>query len=257
MHSGKMNYWKFLTIILGFLLLLSLSGYLLILQNVNSPARQDVQAPTSPPDTIASPPNETVQRTFVGTIKQGSQFEAGKNLCAQGMFLVTGEGTDQMNFFLLKSPNITMVADAVPLLFNDKEYINKKVQITTKTYSISGNVCQAMTCECAYYLLINSPEDIIILDTTENIKNYPTFEGTLDCLPYRDTSQGQTLECTIGLKDQNGLYYGLLLNDIDIEFEPAVGDNVLITGTKLIYKMPDPIYKTVGTIEVVSITKTK
>lgn len=258
-HSGKTNYWKLSTIVLGFLLLLSLSGYLLTLQNANSPAPKARQIPSPTPDTISSPPVNTNQRTFVGTIKLGSQFEAGRNLCPTGLFLVADEGSylhNQTQFLLLKLPNITDVVNAQPTMLNDEKYINQRVQITG-IYPTSENRCEAMTCQCADYILLNAFEkSIVVLDAVDSTQSSSLFEGTLDCLSHRNTSQGQTLECAIGLKDQSGVYYGLLINDSEFG-QLAPGDKVRISGTKVINKMPDPVYKTAGTIEVASITKVK
>ncbi|MBX4189423.1 hypothetical protein KW785_02405 [Candidatus Parcubacteria bacterium] len=43
-----------------------------------------------------------------------------------------------------------------------------------------------------------------------------TVEGTWECLPHKDTSGPQTLECAFGLKTDKGLHYALDLNLLEV-----------------------------------------
>jgi hypothetical protein len=59
-----------------------------------------------------------------------------------------------------------------------------------------------------------------------------TLSGEYVCLPHRDQSGPQTLECALGIKTSTGEYYALDLNKISpstLDF--ATGDNLKVTGT--------------------------
>lgn len=82
-----------------------------------------------------------------------------------------------------------------------------------------------------------------------------TLSGTIVCLPHKDTSGPQTLECAFGLKDENEQYYALTTED---DTEPPIitsfptGTMVTVAGD--FTKTEDPVYDVVGLIEVDSIT---
>lgn len=77
--------------------------------------------------------------------------------------------------------------------------------------------------------------------------------GTLVCLPHRDTSGPQTLECAYGLKDSTtGYYYGLTDNDTQRLFNIPMNTEVNVVGKFV--SAPESKYATIGTISVTSIT---
>lgn len=75
--------------------------------------------------------------------------------------------------------------------------------------------------------------------------------GEFTCLPHRDTSGPQTMECAFGLRDDNGLFYGL--RDSDPTYQnmmQGTGTKVGVVGT--FEPSQDEKYATVGTITVTS-----
>ena len=56
-----------------------------------------------------------------------------------------------------------------------------------------------------------------------------TLRGEYVCLPHRDTSGPQTLECALGLKADNGLYYAL--DTSRVASSSVIATN---TGTRLV-----------------------
>lgn len=61
-----------------------------------------------------------------------------------------------------------------------------------------------------------------------------TFTGTSTCLPHKDTTGPQTLECAFGLKGDDGLYYALDTNALAPEsVAPAqsTDNTIVVTGT--------------------------
>lgn len=84
-----------------------------------------------------------------------------------------------------------------------------------------------------------------------------TITGTIDCLPKRGSGP-QTLECAIGLRAENGLYYGLKnLATLDPENRFSAGGlPVIVTGmvTQEDFRGPDGNrYDIVGVVELSSI----
>lgn len=85
--------------------------------------------------------------------------------------------------------------------------------------------------------------------------NTATFRGEIVCLPHKNTSGPQTLECAFGLENSSGTFYGLKNLGLGSGI-PTVntGDTVSITGT---LEQPDPNtkYNIQGTINVQSVTR--
>mgnify|MGYP003393131428 CR=1 FL=1 len=83
-----------------------------------------------------------------------------------------------------------------------------------------------------------------------------TMQGIIVCLPHTDTSGPQTMECAYGLKDENGVYYGII--DADPSYanvtSAPMNVRVLVEGT-LIPISGDNYYQSVANIRVTKITK--
>ncbi len=60
-----------------------------------------------------------------------------------------------------------------------------------------------------------------------------TIRGVIDCLPHKETSGGQTMECAFGLQGEDGKYYGLkdLSEERLISGDINAGKKVMIVGT--------------------------
>lgn len=78
-----------------------------------------------------------------------------------------------------------------------------------------------------------------------------TTQGILTCLPHKDTSGPQTLECGTALKDDEGRYYGLSAADYTIAQIPS-GTRVEVEGT--FTPQADEKYQSVGVIAVTKVT---
>jgi hypothetical protein len=81
-----------------------------------------------------------------------------------------------------------------------------------------------------------------------------TISGEFTCLPHKDTSGPQTLECAFGLKSGD-IYYALGEEgpDYNLLSEVNTGQNITVTGT--FQSHPDTKYQDIGTITVSEITK--
>jgi hypothetical protein len=83
-----------------------------------------------------------------------------------------------------------------------------------------------------------------------------TLKGKVVCLPHKDTSGPQTLECAIGLQLEDGSYYGLqdLSQQSVMSTDMAGGKTVTIKGVVV---TPDPKqnYAIVGTLTKAELVK--
>ena len=71
-----------------------------------------------------------------------------------------------------------------------------------------------------------------IPDTTpaSTVPRQITLEGEVVCLPHKDTTGPQTLECSIGIKDAGGDYYSLDTDSLSSLPEYKNGDKIRGTG---------------------------
>lgn len=80
-----------------------------------------------------------------------------------------------------------------------------------------------------------------------------TLEGRLVCLPHKNTSGPQTLECAYGLQTDDGTYYAL--RDTSGNFRSLagqpMGEPIRLSGT--FEQSTSPIYQVVGTVTITSI----
>ena len=92
------------------------------------------------------------QKTFTGTVMTGAQLGEVKNFCAEGLYLVADDGylIDQTQMLLLK---VIGGADE-PSMLSDQQYVGKKVEVTGK-YPAQEAFCEALTCACDDYILVD------------------------------------------------------------------------------------------------------
>lgn len=83
--------------------------------------------------------------------------------------------------------------------------------------------------------------------------NQFTISGIMICLPHKNTSGPQTLECAFGLKGDDGNNYGL--TDPGWKYLIGVGNGTKVEITGKLTKKNDSKYDSVGTIEIESLTK--
>jgi hypothetical protein len=83
-----------------------------------------------------------------------------------------------------------------------------------------------------------------------------TLDGTILCLPHKNTSGPQTEECAYGFKDDNGIYYSLRddANNYSNFMGQPMNSRVRIIGT-FHTQTAATIYQDVGTITITSIIK--
>lgn len=83
-----------------------------------------------------------------------------------------------------------------------------------------------------------------------------TLNGTILCLPHKDTSGPQTEECAYGFKDDNNIYYSLRddANNYSNFMGQPMNSHVRVVGT-FHTQTATTIYQDVGTITITSITK--
>jgi hypothetical protein len=102
---------------------------------------------------------------------------------------------------------------------------------------------------------------VVVIITTNILHKYPistppyqsttsesiTLKGTLTCLPHRNASGPQTLECAIGFKSDQGVYYSLAGQNRPITATPF-GKTVEVTGR--LKHQESKLYQSSGVITV-------
>ena len=78
-----------------------------------------------------------------------------------------------------------------------------------------------------------------------------SFEGTAVCLPHRDTSGPQTLECAVGLLADDGTHYQLRIDQPVGELAMSAGSKKQFRITGTLEKIPSEQYQSEGIITVV------
>jgi len=78
-----------------------------------------------------------------------------------------------------------------------------------------------------------------------------TISGTLICLPHKNSSGPQTMECALGLKGDDGNNYGL--NDPGWKYLMGVGNGTRIQISGKLTKKADLKYDSAGVIEIGSL----
>lgn len=84
-----------------------------------------------------------------------------------------------------------------------------------------------------------------------------TVEGEFTCLPHKDTSGPQTLECAYGLKSTDGKFYGLFDPDTDYANIQSVpmGEKIILKG--FFTPTESELYLIEGSIEIHSVERVK
>lgn len=80
-----------------------------------------------------------------------------------------------------------------------------------------------------------------------------TIEGTIVCLPHKDTSGPQTLECAFGLKDTKGQYFALKDSDPSYKNISSVPMNTDVSVEGTFTPEENKTYNSIGVITVTRI----
>ncbi len=101
-------------------------------------------------------------------------------------------------------------------------------------------------------LQLNKSKQIVpVLPTPTQIPGaHITVSGTFMCLPHKDQTGIQTMECAFGLMDDNKTYYGLRDSDPGYKNISSVPGNSRVTIDGMFYPQDNEKYPTVGTIEI-------
>lgn len=102
-------------------------------------------------------------------------------------------------------------------------------------------------------LLIVMMLQFVKKDSVADQENTVKIEGTVVCLPHKNTNGPQTMECALGIKDTKGKYYGLKDTNSSYKTIQTVptGERVRVYG--VLGASLDTRYDTIGTVKVSSI----
>jgi hypothetical protein len=87
---------------------------------------------------------------------------------------------------------------------------------------------------------------------SQTVEKIITVEGTAACLPHKDTTRPQTMECALGFKADDGTYYALRDNSSDYSGINSAGTNKRLRVTGVFKETPSAIYQDKGVITVQS-----
>ena len=82
-----------------------------------------------------------------------------------------------------------------------------------------------------------------------------TVSGVFLCLPHKNQTGPQTLECAFGLRDDNKTYYGLRDSDPEYKNIGGVPGESRVTIEGMFYPQDSEMYPTVGTIEIFTLKR--
>ncbi len=82
-----------------------------------------------------------------------------------------------------------------------------------------------------------------------------SVRGTMVCLPHKDTSGPQTMECAFGIKADDGRYYGLSDTDPNYGNVAGVPMDVRVKVDGAFVARADSNYQDIGVIYVTAITR--
>jgi hypothetical protein len=109
-------------------------------------------------------------------------------------------------------------------------------------------------CEFAACPTVSSPHPNVTSSTNPSTTGEEiTVSGKMICLPHKNTSGPQTLECAMGMKAEDGKNYAL--SDPNWKFLIGIGTEQKITVTGILKPPANDKYDTVGTIEVSNLSK--
>ncbi len=95
------------------------------------------------------------------------------------------------------------------------------------------------------------------VSSTPNTTTQPTpitATGTIICLPHKDATGPQTMECALGLKGDDGKNYGL--SDSNVTEVGSIGTDTQVTVIGTLMPPTSSVYDIAGTITVQSIKTT-
>ena len=93
---------------------------------------------------------------FTGTIKTGEQLGEIKSYCPDGLYLVADEGSYLVNQTRMLLLQARVNSDDIKML-SDQKYVGKRVNVTGK-YPAQEVFCEALTCACEDYILVERIE---------------------------------------------------------------------------------------------------
>lgn len=128
---------------------------------------------------------------------------------------------------------------------------NRRLGIAAVTIAILIIVLALGYWALAYSTSQSSSNDQSIVPTGDSV----TIKGTILCLPHKDTTGPQTMECAYGLKDEKGVYYALGDSDSGFKNISSVPMNEQVEVIGALKKQSSTIYPTVGTITVTKISR--
>ena len=112
--------------------------------------------------------------------------------------------------------------------FNDQKW-QMAVDIETELYNLCLTDLNPQAIRNFYSKALEKYQEITPIETTKTM----SITGEYTCLPHKNTSGPQTLECALGIKGNDGNYYSLDTNQIGMESVISIptGSTIQVDGT--------------------------
>lgn len=117
------------------------------------------------------------------------------------------------------------------------KHMARLLNLTTRQHmsALIASVALIVAALCAVFVLLRPPAaDAPVVPPSDQADVAPqrvTLTGEYTCLPHRDTGGPQTMECALGMKADDGNYYGLDFNFLETGVPAlATGDRFSARG---------------------------
>lgn len=126
----------------------------------------------------------------------------------------------------------------------DQKQKSTSLPLSRQILIVAGSVLALFVLAFCIYSADSIWKNVKYMNNTNGSAQTVTVEGLAVCLPHKDTTGPQTMECAVGLKANNGKHYGVKNKDIT----GSVGTDKTIKVTGALEAAGDSKYDIVGTI---------
>lgn len=124
-------------------------------------------------------------------------------------------------------------------------------------------ICIMLLALCVGLILMQRQLQVNNINIQETVTPTPTplpgahirITGIVGCLPHKDQTGAQSLECAMGLKDENETYYGIRDTDQENMHIRDIPGNTKVRIEGMFYPQDDERYPTVGILEIYSLQR--
>lgn len=152
---------------------------------------------------------------------------------------------------------VVVAAIAVLSIFSPKEKLSMDVSSFEDCVKAGFPVMESYPRQCrtadGKHFVEVIPEQNNQIKKPDEAKDF-TIQGMVICLPHKDTSGPQTMECAYGLRGNDGKNYSLRDTDPEYKNISTIPMNEFVIVVGKFFPKEDERYNSVGRIDITSIT---